>query len=405
MSDPLNVLVGRKPREFDPPHSPRSVGWTRPLRVRLADESNPLPLDCGRFFAPVDVEYEMYGTLNEARDNAILILHALSGDAHVAGWDAAADEYGRPWRKTRPGWWDSMVGPGKAFDTRKYCVICSNVLGSCYGTTGPSSIDPATGRPYGLRFPVVTVHDWVRLQERLITYLGIERLLAVAGGSLGGQQALEWTLAYPGRVKSAIILASAARLSDQGLGFNAVARHAITTDPNFRGGDYYGGPTPDRGLAVARMLGHLTYLSEESMRQKFGRRFRNGSGPGYQFGPEFEVEGYLEHQGNAFVQRFDANSYLYISRAMDYYDASVWGDGDLDRACARAESRFLLISFSSDWLYPPRQMRELAVALCRNRKPVTYIELPSNYGHDAFLLEVDKLEELIPAFLEGRLGA
>jgi len=403
MTDPLNVLVTRAGKEYDPPDSPRSVGWTRPQRVRLADESNPLPLDCGQTFAPVDVEYEMYGTLSDRRDNAILILHALSGDAHAAGWDAAADEDGRPWRKNRPGWWDSMVGPGKAFDTRKYCVICSNVLGSCYGTTGPSSIDPATGTPYGLRFPVVTVHDWVRLQERLVSFLGIEQLLAVAGGSLGGQQALEWTLAYPGRVKSAIVLASSARLSDQGLAFNAVARRAIMSDPSFRGGNYYGGPAPDQGLAVARMLGHITYLSQESMHRKFGRRYRNGSGPSFQLSNDFEVEGYLEYQGSAFVQRFDANSYLYISRAMDYYDAASWGNGDLDKACARPDSRFLLVSFSSDWLYPPRQMRELALALCRNRKPVTYIDLPSSYGHDAFLLEVEKLEEIITCFLEGGL--
>ncbi|MDH7577464.1 MAG: homoserine O-acetyltransferase [Bacillota bacterium] len=401
MSDPLNVLVKKAPDQHDPPDSPRSVGWTVPHRVRLADEKNPLPLDCGRTFAPVDVEYEVYGELNPARDNAILILHALSGDAHAAGWSARADELGRPWLKKRPGWWDGMIGPGKAFDTTKYCVICSNLLGSCYGTTGPASTDPETGRPYGLRFPVVTVGDWVRLQERLVSYLGITRLRAVAGGSLGGQQALEWALAYPERVESALIIASAARLSDQGLAFNAVARHAITTDPNFQDGDYYGKATPDRGLAAARMLGHITYLSEVSMRWKFGRRFCNGEGPGFHLGVDFEVESYLRHQGEAFVERFDANSYLYITRAMDYYDAANWGEGDLDRACSRIQSRLLLVSFSSDWLYPPEQMKELALALTRSRKRVSYVNIPSTYGHDAFLLEVEKLSCLVRSFLEG----
>jgi homoserine O-acetyltransferase len=353
----------------------------------------------------VDVEYELYGELNERRDNAILLLHALSGDAHAAGWDTRAEADGRLWRKGRPGWWDAMVGPGKAFETRRYCVICSNVLGSCYGTTGPASPDPATGKRYGLRFPVVTVGDWVRLQERLVSYLGLERLLAVAGGSLGGQQALEWMLAYPGRVQRAIILASAARLSDQGLAFNAVGRHAIRSDQRFRGGDYYGQPAPDQGLAIARMLGHITYLSETSMREKFGRRYRNGTeGPGFHLGVDFEVESYLEHQGQAFTERFDANSYLYLSRAMDYYDAAAWGEGNLDRACARVEGPCLLVSFSSDWLYPAEQLRELALALYRNRKPATYVNLPSSYGHDAFLLEVEQVEPLVRQFLAGGAG-
>lgn len=402
MSDPLNVVSGKSSRRSDGPTSPRSVGWTEPRRAQLADERQPLPLDCGATIAPVEVEYELYGELNGRRDNVILILHALSGDAHAAGWDSRAEELSRPWRKGRPGWWDEMIGPGKAFDTRRYCVLCANVLGSCYGTTGPSSPDPATAHPYGLRFPVVTVGDWVRLQERLVTHLGIGRLWAVAGGSLGGQQALEWTLAYPGRVGKAIILASAARLSDQGLAFNAVGRHAIASDPAFAGGDYYGGPAPDRGLAIARMLGHITYLSEVSMRRKFGRRYRNGNhAPGFHLGADFEVEGYLEHQGRAFTERFDANSYLYLSRAMDYYDAAFRGAGNLDQACARAEASFLLVSFSSDWLYPPDQLRELALALYRNRKAVTCVNLPSSYGHDAFLLETERLAPLVRSFLEG----
>lgn len=404
MSDPLNALTGTRRREYDPPDSPHSVGWARPRRVRLADEANPLPLDCGRTIWPVDVEYETYGTLTPERDNAILILHALSGDAHVAGWDLDAERDGRPWRRDRPGWWDTMVGPGKAFDTGRYFVICSNVLGSCYGTTGPSSPEPGTGRPYGLRFPIVTVGDWVRLQERLITHLGIERLLAVAGGSLGGQQAIEWALAFPERVRAAVVLAAAPRLSAQGVAFNAVARRAITTDPNFQGGEYYGGPAPDSGLGVARMIGHITYLSEVSMARKFGRRLQNGQEPGFHFDPDFEVESYLRHQERAFVQRFDANSYLYISRAMDYYDASAWGDGDLVRAAARARCAWLLASFSSDWLYTPAQCREWVEALCANRSPVTYVNIESSYGHDAFLLEVDRVGSLITHYLKGVYG-
>lgn len=401
MSDVLSVVTERATKQQDGPESPRSVGWTRSRRVRLADKQNPLPLDCGRTIAPVDVEYELYGKLNEERDNAILIVHALSGDAHVAGWAADAEELGRPWLKTRPGWWDTMVGPGKAFDTEKYCVICSNILGGCYGTTGPASIDPETNRPYGLRFPVVTVGDWVRLQERLVSYLGIQRLLAVAGGSLGGQQALEWALAFPERVDSVIICAAAARLSDQGLAFNAVGRHAIMTDPNYRQGDYYDGSPPDQGVAIARMLAHITYLSEVAMNRKFGRRFCNGEGPGFHLGVDFEVEGYLRHQGEAFAERFDANSYLYITRAMDYYDAAAWGGGDLDQACQRIKSRLLLVSFSSDWLYRPEQTKELAQALYRNRKLASYVNIDSSYGHDAFLLETDKLSYLVRCFLEG----
>ncbi len=402
MSDPINLLNKRgSTKNYDAPDSSNSVGWTQPQHLRLADDNDPLPLKCGINFAPIDVEYETYGRLNEERSNAILILHALSGDAHVAGWDSKADEYKRPWRKTRPGWWDNMVGPGKAFDTNKYFIICSNVLGSCYGTTGPSSVDPATGKPYGLRFPVVTVGDWVRLQCRLIEHLGIEKLLAVAGGSLGGQQALEWTLAYPERVGSAIILASSTHLSDLGLAFNAVARHAILNDRNFKDGNYYGDEVPDKGLSIARMLGHITYLSEESMEKKFTRKYIRGDKPKFHLGIDFEVEGYLHYQGQAFVERFDANSYLYITKAMDYYDAASWGNGDIDSACKRTKSRFLLVSFSSDWLYTPQQTRELALSLYRAKKPVSYINIQSSYGHDAFLLEGEKLKELITSFLDG----
>jgi len=393
--------TSRKKKKYESPDSPRSVGWTRPYTVRLADKDNPLLLDCGEKLAPIDVEYEIYGEMNPKKDNVILLLHALSGDAHAAGWDKKAEEMGRNWRTDRPGWWDTMIGPGKAFDTTKYCIICSNVLGGCYGTTGPASINPLTGKPYGLDFPIVTVGDWVRLQERLITHLGIERLYAVVGGSLGGQQALEWSLAYPDRVERAVILASSARLSAQGLAFNVVARNSILNDNNFNNGNYYDGEFPAQGLAIARMLGHITYLSETSMRNKFGRRYReNGSRPGFHLGVDFEVESYLQYQGQSFVARFDANSYLYITRAMDYYDAADRGKGDLDKACSNAKAKFLLVSFSSDWLYTPEQMKELAFALYRNKKHVSYVDIPSTYGHDAFLLEVDQLTPIISKFLK-----
>lgn len=391
-------------REYDLPDSPTSVGYVRSSVVRLADEQNPLDLQCGRSFWPIDVTYETYGSLNANRDNAILVCHALSGDAHAAGWDPDATEQGRPWRADRPGWWDSMIGPGKALDTNKYFVVCSNILGSCYGTTGPSSIDPRTGKPYGLRFPVVTVGDWVRLQERLITYLRIDKLRAVIGGSLGGQQALEWALAFPDRVESAIVIGASARLSAQGLAFNAVGRYAIINDPNFNGGDYYDGEPPRVGLSTARRLAHITYLSEESMEGKFGRRYCVGSGPSYQMCSEFEVESYLDHQGETFVERFDANSYLCITKAMDYYDAADWGNGDLGAALSRAEATFLLVSFSSDWLYTPAQMEYLARSLVKCGKRVAYTKIPSSAGHDAFLVETGTLTEIVRAFLERRIA-
>lgn len=405
MSDNANALPEHLAKRPDGPDSPGSVGWTRPLRVRLADEGRPLPLECGESLHPVDVEYETYGTLSPARDNAILITHALSGDAHAAGWCANWKVDDRPWRAKRPGWWDAMIGPGKPFDTTRYFVICSNVLGSCYGTTGPSSIDPRTGKPYGMRFPVVTVEDWVRLQERLVTHLGIERLVTVCGGSLGGQQAIEWALAYPDRVRSVMVLAATPHLMAQGVAFNFAARNAVTSDPNFRGGDYYDAPDgPDRGLAVARMIGHITYLSDTSMTSKFGRRLREKEEPGFQIDVEYEVESYLRHQGAAFVERFDGNSYLYITRAMDYYDASEHGDGDLKRAMARARCAWMIVSFSSDWLYPPSGSRAIAEALAQNRRLVTYANLASQYGHDAFLLETERLSRLVSGFLANLNG-
>lgn len=392
--------------KYDSPDSPQSVGWTEAHRMLLATAANPLTLDCGESIAPVEVEYETYGTLNANKSNAILICHALSGDAHAAGWDRHHDQKGRAFRKKYPGWWDSTIGPGKAFDTNKYFVICSNVLGSCYGTTSPASFNPKSNTaapvPYGLDFPVVTVSDWVRLQKRLIDALGIPKLLCVAGGSLGGQQALDWTLQFPDSVASAMILAASAKLSSQGIGFNKIGRHAIASDPAFNNGNYYEGTTPAQGLAVARMIGHLTYLSEESMNVKFGRRLRRREAPGFHFDIDYEVESYLDHQGRTFTERFDANSYLYITKAMDYYDAADYGQGDLVKALERVTATPLIVSFSSDWLYPPAQCRALAEAFCQNRKPVTYVDVPSIYGHDAFLVETERMNGLIRGFLSNQ---
>lgn len=398
MTDPLNVCLEKK-KDFDYPDSPYSVGWTKARRVVLADQDNPLLLECGVSFYPVTVEYETYGKLSAAKDNAIFILHALSGDAHAAGWDAEWEKHNRCWRRARPGWWDDMIGPGKAFDTNLYYVICANLLGSCYGTTGPRENNPRTGKPYGLDFPVVTVEDWVRLHVRLQDYLGIDKLLAVAGGSLGGQQALAWMLNYPERVRSAVIMAASSRLGAQGLAFNAVGRQAILNDPGFNGGSYYEHNPPQGGLELARMLGHITYLSYQSMENKFGRRFQKGNEPCYRLNKEFSVESYLEHQGQSFVQRFDANSYLYLTRAMDYYDAALSGGGDLTAACAALQARLLLISFSSDWLYPPESTREVARAVLANNRAVSYVEIPSDYGHDAFLLETAHTTPLVESFL------
>ncbi len=415
MSDPANVLTGVKRKAYDHPESPLSVGWTHPQHAVLADERNPLDLECGKSLWPVEVEYETYGNLNRARDNAVMVLHALSGDAHVAGWDAEAESMGRKWRMDRPGWWDEFVGPGKPLDTDRYFVICANVLGSCYGTTGPTSISPATGEPYRMSFPVVSVGDWVRLHMRLMDYLGIDTLLAAIGGSLGGQQALEFSLSMPDRLRGTIILAASPWLSAQGLAFNAVARHVILTDPNWNEGNYPPDKGPEHGLAAARMIGHITYLSKRSMESKFGRRLGhalpmdseenwssggpNGLGGAFRTDPYFEVESYLRYQGSRFVQRFDANSYLYILRAMDHYDASRWGDGDLIEAARRVRCNSLVVSFSSDWLYTPSSCRDWATALSRLGRPVTYVNLMSSYGHDAFLLEIEQEGNLVRSFL------
>jgi len=385
----------------DGPDAPDSVGWTSAHTIRLATAEKPMPLELGGTIGPIDVEYETYGSLSPRRDNVVFVAHALSGDAHVAGWDKETATNGRVWRRRKPGWWDAVVGPGKTLDTNRFFVICPNVLGSCYGTTGPSSINPKTGKPYGLSFPMVTVGDWVSLHGRLLDALGVARVHAVVGGSLGGQQALEMALAYPERVERAVVLAASARLSAQGLGFNAVARYCILNDPHFASGDYYDRSNgPDNGLAAARMLAHITYLSDEGMHEKFGRRLQGNEEPKAGFGIEFAVESYLDYQGRAFVERFDANSYLYITRAMDYYDAAArWGGGSLVEACRRVRANALVVSFDSDWLYPPGDCRDLALALAKTGNYVTYADVPSRFGHDSFLVETQKVGRLLRSFL------
>jgi homoserine O-acetyltransferase len=370
---------------------PGSVGIVETKYFTFAEPPNELQLESGKKLGPITLAYETYGEMNEDKSNCILILHALSGDAHVAGKHHPDDR--------KPGWWDSMVGPGKAFDTNKYFVICSNVIGGCKGSTGPSSIDPATGKPYGLRFPVVTISDMVNAQKHLIDHLGIKQLLCVVGGSMGGMQALQWAVSYPDMVKLAIPIATTARLSAQAIAFHAVGRHAIMADPNFANGDYYGKAIPSAGLRIARMIGHITYLSDQAMHRKFGRGLQDKTAPSFDFVTDFQVESYLNYQGDEFVKRFDANSYLYITKAMDYFDLSQ-PSGDLRRELARAKAAFLVISFSSDWLFPSYMSKEIVTALRRNNIDVTYTEIQSDSGHDAFLLETETLTNLIVNFLE-----
>ena len=346
-----------------------------------------LELDCGQAIAPVDVAYQTYGELNAERSNAVLVLHAFSGNAHAAG---ISDETGKP------GWWDNMIGPGKAFDTRLYFVISSNVLGGCGGTTGPSSADPATGRPYGSRFPPISIADMVRLQKLLTDSMGIRRLLCVTGGSMGGMQALQWAASYPQNVASVIPIAATHRHSAQQIAFNEVGRQAILADPDFNEGDYYGGSYPERGLAVARMVGHITYMSDESMRLKFGRRRRKAPGDS----DMFEVESYLRYRGVQFVSRFDANSYVVITRAMDTFDVAL-ARASLEDCFRPSGTRFLVLSFTSDWLYPSYQSQEIVRALRSRNRDVAYVEIESNYGHDAFLLEAGEQTPLIKGFLEN----
>ncbi len=368
---------------------PRGLGVVETRIVRVFDE--PMILESGVRLGPVDVAYEAYGTLTPEKDNVILVCHALSGGAHAAGLLPDA---------TKPGWWDVFIGPGKALDTDRYHVICSNVLGSCYGTTGPSSTDPATGRPYGPRFPVVTIADMVQVQAQLLQALGIDSVLATIGGSMGGMQALQWAVQFPDRVRSVIGIATTSHHSAQQIAFNEVARQAIMADPAWNGGDYYGTEGPRLGLAVARMIGHITYLSDVGMGQKFGRRLRNREKFGYDFSLDFEVESYLRHQGESFVGRFDSNSLIYLTKALDYFDLTNGGTRSLEEALKGCPARFLLIAFSSDWLYPSYQCKAIAHAVRRNHGDATYCEIQSDYGHDAFLLEYQEQAPIVASFLE-----
>ena len=369
-----------------------SVGIIEPQYFTFA-EAEPFCLESGATLGPVTVAYETYGRLNADRSNAILICHALSGSAHAAGYHSLEDR--------KPGWWDECIGPGKAFDTDRFFVICSNVIGSCYGSTGPANSNPSTGQAYGLSFPVVTISDMVRAQVKLIDHLGIDQLLCVAGGSMGGMQVLEWAANHPTRVKSAIPLATTAHHSPMLIAFSEVGRQAIYADPAWNNGNYYeNGKRPDAGLAVARMVGHITYLSEASMHQKFGRRLQQLEKYGYEFDTEFEIESYLKYNGNNFTRRFDANSYLYVTKAMDYFDLAK-ATGSLAAAFAAAEAvKFLVVSFTSDWLYPSYHSKETVSALTAVGADVTYLDIRSNWGHDAFLLEVETMTRLLGSFLD-----
>lgn len=362
--------------------------------------SQPLRTDGGADFGPIEVAYETYGTLNEARDNAIFVCHALTGDSHAAGRYEAADK--------KPGWWDGFIGPGKGIDTNRYFVVCANVLGGCQGTTGPGSLNPTTERPYALDFPVITVGDIVTVHHELVRHLGIEKLLAVVGGSLGGFQVLEWATRFPESVRSVVAIATGPHLSAQGIAFNAVGRRAIFSDPGFAHGRYYengDGLGPEIGLAIARMLAHITYLSEDSIEMKFGRRLQDRDEFAYEIGreTEFQIESYLHYQGSRFVQRFDANSYLLLTKAMDYFHLEE-SYGSIAEALGRTDARFLVISYDTDWLFPTSQSREITAALVEARRDVSYVDLPSPYGHDSFLIEVDQLASIVSPFLERTSG-
>jgi homoserine O-acetyltransferase len=388
------------------------IGSVGTVDTQFLDLPHPLALDCGKELHPVRVAYETYGTLSAARDNVILVCHALSGDAHAAGFAAVP-----PVASTRDGfraeerdggaarglgWWDGMIGPGKAFDTDRFFVVSTNLLGGCRGTTGPSSANPATGRPYGSDFPVITVADMVRAERALLHELGITRLAVVAGGSLGGMQAIEWAVRYGDEVGAIVPIASTHALQPQGVAWNAIARNAITTDPDWQNGHYYGtGRAPSGGMGIARMVGHVTYLSAQSLGQKFGRRLQFADDVRYTLTePEFEIESYLRYQADSFVKRFDANTYLYMSRALSYYDvAREHGGGDLAKAVETVAARTLLIAFSSDWLYPPSGSEELAEALRAAGKDVEIHVIDAPYGHDCFLLEEARQTPMIQKFI------
>jgi len=369
---------------------PRSVGAVAPRRMRFAA---PLALAGGATIDGYSLLYETYGRLNAARSNAVLVCHALNASHHVAGYYADDPD--------NVGWWDNMIGPGKPLDTERFFVVGVNNLGGCFGSTGPASIDPKTGRPYGSSFPVVTVEDWVEVQARLADRLGIRRWAAVMGGSLGAMQALQWTISYPDRIAHALVIAAAPKLSAQNIAFNEIARQAITTDPDFHGGNYYAhGVVPKRGLRVARMIGHVTYLSDDAMMERFGRSLRSGK-LGFHFDVDFEIESYLRYQADKFSAYFDANTYLLITRALDYFDPAAAHDGNLAAALAPARAKFLVVSFTSDWRFASPRSREIVKALLDNRRDVSYAEIDAPHGHDAFLLEDPRYHALVRAYFEN----
>lgn len=370
-----------------------SVGIVETKKYTFAHPPKKFTLENGQELGPITIAYEAYGELNENRDNVILVEHALTANAHAAGRHSLDDKY--------PGWWDVMIGPGKAFDTSKYFVICANILGSCYGTTGPSSTNPETGKPYGLSFPLVTIRDMVNTQRELIDHLGINRIRAITGGSMGGMQAIEWALLYPQLVDSIILIATAARSTPQSIAMHKVGLRAIMDDPNWDGGNYYGKEPPNKGLAIARMLGHITYLSDRLLWEKFGRSHNDPSTMKVRLDSKFEIENYLLYQGSKFVQRFDANSYIYLMRSIDLYDAAE-GYNSLEESLKRAGSlKVFVASFTSDWLYPSYQSKELVEAFRANDVFVVNHEIDAPYGHDSFLIEHEKLTPLIKDFLSS----
>jgi homoserine O-acetyltransferase len=375
-------------------HTGQTIGLIKKQFFTFASPPDGLKLESGASLGPVTIAYETCGVLNPDKTNVILVLHALSGDSHMAGYYNPKD--------AKPGWWDIMIGPGKGIDTDRYFVICSNIIGSCAGSTGPSSINPETNKEYGTDFPLITIGDMVKAQKALVDHLGIKSILSVIGGSVGGMQVLEWCTRYPDRVRSAIPLATTTRHSALAIAFNEVARQAIMADPNWNNGHYYSGQKPDMGLAIARMIGHITYLSDESMRLKFGRKLQNRSALSFEFGAEFQVESYLQHQGNKFIERFDANSFLYITKAADYFDlAGQHGSGSLVKAFSKCESKFLVVSYTSDWLYPTYQSKEMVKAMKKNNLDVSFCEIDARWGHDAFLLPSDRLDNLVKGFLRS----
>src|SRR4029077_8133153 len=370
-------------READSPHSPV---------VRFGMDS-PLRLDAGIDLAPFQIAYQTYGVLNAERSNAILVCHALTGDQHVANLHPVTG---------KDGWWETMVGPGRPIDTERYFVICPNVLGACMGTTGPATTNPATGKPWGLEFPVITVRDMVRAQAMLLDELGIETLFSVAGGSMGGMQVLQWAASYPHRVFSALPIACATRHSAQNIAFHEVGRQAVRAEPEWRHGRYFfEGTAPRRGLAVARMGAHITYLSDAALHRKFGRKFQDRENPTFSFDADFEVESYLRHQGSSFVERFDDNSYLYLTRAMDYFDLAADYNGVVANAFRGAPTRFCVVSFTSDWLFPTPESRAIVHALNASGARVSFAEIVTDNAHDAFLLEEPELFAIVRGFLDG----